>query len=188
MKKFNIARYHYLVNGLHLPINCVYGTFPTTTKYYTGKKTIFTKKGKIFIRKLYNEVHEDITYYCDNFKPYKVLESGKERLAYKIHVWDNTREKWIATNTEYLKKYHALGVFLADMFEKNDIKSTTKCVYWIDGLKDVTPKDKKAQVHSDSVYKVPIGYALSKNVMTCHNINRDGWNYEEPAKPRKMSL
>ncbi len=90
-------------------------------------------------------------------------------------------------NTQMLAKYKPLGDFLARMFEKNGIKPTTKCKKWVD-CKTGSPKDKKAQVHSDSIFKTSVGYALSKTVMTCHNINRDGWFYDNSVRLTNNSI
>lgn len=179
MKTFNIAKHHYLINGLHLPVNSVYGKITVKYRRKDGIRQVFTKNGKVYTSSTYKTVTEEVTYYCDNFKP----TVKNKILSYNIHVWDSKNERWIKTSTSYYK-YHDLGEFLVKMFEKNDIRHTTKCIPWIDGLHQSAPQEKKAQVYSDQPFRVSVGYALSRNVMTCHNINHDGWAYDNSYQHR----
>ena len=187
MKQFNIAKAHYVINGTHLPINSCYGKFISTYRKYIGTRQIYTKRGKVVDKPQFEIVTEEIVYYIDNFRACK--NYGEENyLAYRIHVWDSCSEKWINTNTQKLAKYKPLGEFLEKMFEKNNIKPTTECIPWIDGLHKSAPTEKKAQVYSDNPFRAVGAYVLSKNVMTCHNINRDGWYYDNGTKSRRNCL
>lgn len=187
MKQFNIVKQDIILfEKYHLPINSCYGKYTSMYRKYVGTKQVITKRKKVVNKPQFETVTEEIIYYIDDFRPYK--NYGEEQyLAYNIHVYDVQRDKWINTNTQRLAKYKPLGDFLARMFEKNDIKPTTKCKKWVD-YKTGTPKDKKAQVFSDSIFKANVGYALSKTVMTCHNINRDGWFYDNSVKSVNNSI
>lgn len=156
MKRFNIVKQDIILfDKFHLPINACFGRFTTTYK------------------KKYKTVSEDIIYYVDNFKPIKFADCQ----AIRINVYDVRKDMWINTHTQAHSKYQQLHIFLLQMFVKNNIQQNRVCKYWLD-YKAGEPREKKAQVHSDSVFRVNVGYALSKNVMTCHNINRDGWLYD----------
>lgn len=175
MKRFNIVKQDVILwNKYHLPINACFGCFPVTYKKYIRTDKVTTKSGKVIDKKRFKEITEEIIYYVDNFKALKNY-GEEEYTAYNIHVYDKQRDKWIDTNTQACAKYKPLGDFLAEMFEKNNIKPTTKCIYWID-YRTGRPQEKKPQCHSDSIFKSNVGYVLSKNVITAHNINRDGWN------------
>ena len=182
MKQFNIAKNHYIINGIHLPINSCYGEYVSTYKKYIGTKQVITKRGKIIDKPQFETVTEGIVYYIDNFHVLKNY-GAEDYLAYNIHVWDARSERWINTNTQALAKYKPLGDFLSRMFEKNEIKSTTKCIPWVyDGVRQSSPKMKLGQVYSDNPFRATGAYALSKNVMTCHNVNGDGWYYENSVR------
>ena len=185
MKQFNIVKQDvFLFEKYHLPINSGFGKFTSTYKKYIGTKEVITKHRKVVKKPQFITVTEEIIYYIDNFKPYKNY-GEEDYIAYKIHIYDVKRDKWIDTNTQAHPKYKPLGLFLERMFEKNDIKPSTKCINWLD-YKVGSPKDKKAQVFSDSVFNTNVGYALSGKVMTNHNINRDGWAlYDTPRARRK---
>lgn len=179
MKKFNIVKQDVILfEKYHIPINACFGCFPTAYKKYVGTKQIVIKENnngfkgmKMIEKKQYKTVSENIIYYVDNFQPIKFADCQ----GIRIHIYDINRDKWVDTHTQAHPKYKQLHIFLLQMFVKNDIQQNRVCKYWLD-YKTGVPKEKKAQVHSDSIYRASVGYALSKNVMTCHNINRDGWN------------
>lgn len=188
MKRFNIVKQDVILfEKFHIPVNACFGNFPTTYKKYVGTKQVLIKHCnngfkdmKLINKKQFRTISENIIYYVDNFKPLK--NYGTENyLAYEIHIYDKMRDCWHTVNTRQHPKYYALGEFLERMFEKNDIRPTTQCIKWVD-YKVGAPTEKKAQIFSDSVYSANVGYALSKNVMTCHNINRDGWYYDNSIK------
>ena len=180
MKQFNIVKQDVILfECYHLPVNACFGKFHTTYKKFICMKQVLSKKHGLIEKPQFQTISEDIIYYIDNFKALKNY-GAEDYVAYNIHVYDSKHDKWIDTNTRSHKKYYALGEFLERMFEKNNIKPSRKCVPWVDY--NICPKTKKAQVHSDSIYNTSVGYALSRNVMTCHNVNRDGWAYSHSNK------
>jgi len=171
MKQFNIVHQDVILwNKYHIPVNACFGKFISTYKKFTGTYQIFTKSGKVVNRPQFKNVTEEIIYYVDNFKPLKFADTS----AIGIHVYDKIHDRWIDTHTKARKAYETLHVFLLQMFVKNKITPDRQCKYWID-YRTGRPQVKKPQCHADSVFKTNIGYALSKNVMTVHNINNDGW-------------
>ena len=170
MKQFNIVKQDVILWGYHIPINACFGSYNVTFKKYIGTKQAITKKGEVIDKPQFKPMSEDIIYYVDNFKPIKFADDS----AIRIHVYDKMRDKWIDTHTRAHKKYDQLHKFLLQMFVKNGFKPDRQCKYWID-YRTGRPHEKKAQIHSDSVFSTNVGYALSKNVMTAHNVNRDGW-------------
>ena len=173
MKKFNIVKQDVILwEKYHLPINSCFGCFTCDYKKRVGNKSVTTKHGQVIEKPRYKDMSEDIIYYVDNFKPI-IFSDGQ---AIRLHVYNKNRDKWENTHTLAHPKFKQLHIFLLKMFEKNNIDATRMCKYWID-TKTNAPREKKPQIHSDSVFRVSVGYALSKNVMTMHNVNRDGWAY-----------
>jgi hypothetical protein len=170
MKQFNIVKQDVILWGYHIPVNACFGSFTVTYKKYIGTKQVTTKKGKVVEKPQFKPASENIIYYVDNFKPIRF----KDDSSIRIHVYDKSRDKWIDTHTRAYKKYDQLHKFLLQMFVKNGFKPDRQCIYWID-YRTGRPQEKKAQIFSDSVFNTSVGYALSKNVMTVHNVNRDGW-------------
>lgn len=181
MKTFNIVKQDTIILGRHLPINACYGCYVVSYKKYCGH-TFEPDADKRFRKKpIYKTTTEKIYYYITDFSPLKNYYE-RNHLYYNVYVYNPKTDSWHKTDTRKDLRLEKLGDFLAKMFEKNNIKSTTKVIPWID-YKVGNPKEKKAQVYSDSPYEPNVGYVLSKNVMTCHNINRDGWNsYDKPRR------
>lgn len=171
MKTFNIVKQDVVLWGkYHLPINSVYGCITCEYKKRVGVKTVYTKRGRMVEKPIFSLVQEEIIYYVDNFKPI-IFANGR---SIRLHVYDKTRDKWVNTHSLAHPKFKQLHDFLIRMFEKTGITDTRTCKYLIDSRCGM-PREKKAQCTSDNVFRASVGYALSKNVMTTHNVARDGW-------------
>lgn len=151
MKYAKIVSSYTTLNGKVLPLGTIYGRIPCVFKHPAGYKD---KSGRVHKRA--NVKIQDVTYMIP--RPESALFQG----AIWFYFWDCEREKWVETNTSYIKAYSA--IFDAVMPLLRDMS------YLPERQRDITTmkapcQEKKASV-GDNVFRASGSYVLSKNIMT----------------------
>lgn len=184
MKRFNIVKddNFRLVSGkYHIPKNCVYGKYELPWRFAGIDQPGITP----------------ILYYIDDFTTYK---SRKGRPYFRIHVYNQYKDRWITTNTAvYLHKpNHPSGIwfrendrptitrfhnFLADLFARNQLDENTVIIK-PQVINIPMPSRREVPVYSDisthpyktvygaafSDYRTPVNYAEDGKTSACHDI------------------
>lgn len=166
MKKFNIAKSHFLLNDHRMSINEVYGQFT----HVDGRKIIYRLTD-------FSTHYKEITHYVEKGK--EVVPIVKKYPYFKIYLWNDTQEIWQPYNTSY-KPLRWLYDYLSDMFKKCNISENTQVIKYIDKSIPDLPYLKK---YPKPMYDIDIvGYALNKRIIT------NGYNGFVAPKDMRLGL
>lgn len=111
MKKLNIAKSNFLLNGITMPIGAAYGKFDLSYTY----AHVTDKHGNTHTRR---RIETDaITYFLCDFRPeYTTDEFGRTHANFNICVWNG--KHWRYVNTGDSARYYKLGEFLYNTIRK----------------------------------------------------------------------
>lgn len=152
MKYARIVKTYTTLCGKTLPIGSIYGRIPCV---FTHKEGYKDKSGRVHKRA--STKIQDVTYYIP--RPETCYQNG----AVWFYFWDSIHEKWVESNSKYIKAYNAIYEAVIPLLR--DMEYIT---YRHDDIhKIVAPcQEKKAQATSDGVFRASGSYVLSKRIMT----------------------
>lgn len=152
MKYAKIVKNFTKLCGKVLPIGSVYGKIPTTLYHKAG---YVDKSGNKHKHASYKLV--DVTYYIP--PTYQTPQNG----ALWFYWFDSEHDKWVESNTKYIKGYQIIYDVAMPLIRNN----------WID-VDPVTqdrhtwraPAQEKKASQGDSIFRASGSYVLSSRIMT----------------------
>ena len=149
MKYARIVKTYTTLCGRVLPLGSIYGRIPCTFRHSVGYRD---KSGRVH-RRASSKI-QDVTYYIP--KPENCVMNG----AVWFYFYDYARDKWVESNTKYIKGYQAIYDAVVPLLRDMDYIALRH--------EDITtmtaPCQRKVPPRSDQ-RGVP-GYATNPHIMT----------------------
>ena len=149
MKYAKIVRSYTALCGRVLPLGSIYGRIPCTFRHSVGYRD---KSGRVHRRA--SKKIRDVTYYIP--RPESCAQNG----AVWFYFYDYARDKWVESNTKYVKAYQAIYDAVLPILQDMDYLALRS-----QDITTLTAPCQRREIPKSGQRGVP-GYATNPHIMT----------------------